>query len=164
MCICWDYFCPDPSITLPYINELSSSADRSCVSGMCLCHREQIQRWDVLWPGSSREVIMLMDGVMDLMQYLCWMWSTGRNFLYSMGWGDMFFILFASVPWWFGLWLDVVYGCWAVCGGLGIWKSAAPYSCCQGEIHSTLSWLLCRGFSPIHKNAIPCSSVPGLTK
>lgn len=55
--------------------------------------------------------------------------------------------------------------CVCVPGCVEAWTStAAPHSCCQGEIslHSLDCCVRC--FSLIHKNAIPCSSVPGLMK
>lgn len=69
--------------------------------------------------------------------------------------------LFAPVLWRSSLWLDVVYGCVSVCVCrklgtvlmLSVWNiTALSLDCCV--------W----SFSPIHKNAIPCRSPPGLMK
>lgn len=97
------------------------------------------------------------------MQSVFWICPQTR-FIFMQWDGEM--CLFARVPWRHSLWLDVVYGCSAVCvcrGGhleedctilmLSVWNiTALSLDCCV------------RSVSPIHKNAIPCRSAPGLTK
>lgn len=74
--------------------------------------------------------------------------------------------LFAPVPWWYTLWLDVVYVSVCMC----VWRGGhleerRTILMLSGWNIAALSLDCCvRCFSPIHKNAIPCSTVPDLTK
>lgn len=134
------------------INELSSPPDRRCVTEMCPWHWEQTQ-------GAG------MCCELDLhMRLSCWwmgLWIKCNLYVGFDPQAGFFFIrsdgatcLFAPVPWWCTLWLDVVYGCSAV------WRGGHLEECCtilmlSGWNITALSLDCCvRCFSPIHKNAI----------